>query len=100
MRCLQRWFHRVGLPLGRSEGFHPKPRMTFPLALALGVQGTDEVMELELSEPLSADEISRRLAKDAPAGLSVRAVEVLAPGRKKVRVRSVVYEARVAPPRA
>ena len=28
-----------------SEGFHPKARMSFPSALALGIQGADEVME-------------------------------------------------------
>ena len=30
VRCLERLFRRAGLPLGMSEGFHPKPRMSFP----------------------------------------------------------------------
>ena len=51
MRCLERLFRRAGLALSFSEGFHPKPRMTFPLALAVGIEGLDEVMELELAEP-------------------------------------------------
>jgi hypothetical protein len=50
MRCFERLFRRAGLRLRFSEGFHPKPRMTFPLALAVGIEGTDEVMELELAE--------------------------------------------------
>ena len=45
MRCLERLFRRAGLALSFSEGFHPKPRMTFPLALAVGIEGVDEVME-------------------------------------------------------
>ena len=49
MRCLERLFRRAGLALSFSEGFHPKPRMTFPLALAVGIEGLDEVMELELA---------------------------------------------------
>ena len=39
MRCLERLFRRAGLALGMSQGFHPKPRMTFPLALAVGIEG-------------------------------------------------------------
>ena len=50
MRCLERLFRRAGLALAMSQGFHPKPRVTFPLALAVGIEGLDEVMELELTE--------------------------------------------------
>ncbi len=55
VRTLERLFRRAELPLGMSEGFHPKPRMSFPSALAVGIAGTDEVMELELSQQRTAD---------------------------------------------
>jgi radical SAM-linked protein len=97
MRCLERLFRRAGLPLGMSEGFHPKPRMTFPLALAVGIEATDEVMELELTEPLEADEVLRRVAPHAPPGLTLGAVEVLPPGSRKAQVRSVVYQVPIPP---
>ena len=51
---LERLFRRAGLPLRLSAGFHPKPRMSFPSALALGIEGTDEVMEVELPSPFNA----------------------------------------------
>ena len=72
MRCLERLFRRAGLALGMSEGFHPKPRMTFPSALAVGIEGIDEVMEFELAEPLAAAELLRRLAAAGPAGTGDR----------------------------
>ena len=50
MRCMERLFRRAALPLGMSQGFHPKPRMSFPAALAVGIAAMDEVMELELAE--------------------------------------------------
>jgi radical SAM-linked protein len=101
MRCMERLFRRVGLPLSFSEGYHPKPRMTFPLALAVGIAGDDEVMELELTEAgkgdspafPDAEELLRRLAPQAPPGLEFRSVEVLPEGSKKASVRSVAYEA-------
>lgn len=92
MRCLERLFRRAGLSLSFSEGFHPKPRMTFPLALAVGIEGVDEVMEIELAERYEADELRRRLTPHAPPGLVFRAIDVLPDGSTKAQVRSASYE--------
>ena len=98
MRCLERLFRRAGLALSFSQGFHPKPRMTFPLALAVGIEGLDEVMELELAEPATAAELLRRLSPQAPPGLVFRAVEVLPEGSRKAHVQSASYEAPIPAP--
>jgi radical SAM-linked protein len=99
MRLMERMFRRADLPLGRSEGFHPKPRMTFPLPLAVGLTGGEEVMEFELSEALAAEEIRNRLAPQLPRGLTLRRIEAPAPGPGKVRVRSAAYAAPIPPSR-
>ena len=39
VRAWERAFRRAALPLGMSEGFHPKPRMSIPAALGLGIEG-------------------------------------------------------------
>lgn len=98
MRCFERLFRRAGLPLGMSQGFHPKPRMTFPLPLAVGIEGAEEVMELELAELLSAEDVLARLESQAPRGLTPKAVEILPPEAKKARVRSASYQAPIPPP--
>ncbi len=67
-----------------SEGFHPKPRMTFPLALAVGIAAESEVLELELAEPVPAAEIQRRLQGCAPCGLVLGSVESPVTGKAKV----------------
>lgn len=95
MRCFERLFRRAGLALGFSQGFHPKPRMTFPLALAVGIEGVDEVMEVELAEPATAEELRRRLAPQAPPGLVFRSVETLPEGSRKASVHTVAYEASI-----
>ena len=97
MRCLERLFRRAGLALSFSQGFHPKPRMTFPLALAVGIEGMDEVMEVELAEPTTAEELQRQLTPQAPPGLEFRSVETLPEGSAKARVRSASYEAPIPP---
>jgi len=90
-RTLERLFRRAGLRLATSEGFHPKPKMSFPSALAVGIAGVDEVMELELAEPSSADELLGRLALHAPEGLTFRSVQLLPPGSRKAQLHSAAF---------
>jgi radical SAM-linked protein len=92
VRTMERLFRRAGLRLAMSEGFHPKPRMSFPSALALGIAGVDEVMELELAEPSETDELLRRLAPQAPPGLALESAESLPPGTPKARLRSATFQ--------
>jgi radical SAM-linked protein len=92
VRCLERLFRRAGLPLAMSQGFHPKPRMTFPSALAVGIESQDEVLEFELSQPLTAEQLARRLEPHRPPGLRINSVEVLPDGAQKARPRSFSYQ--------
>ena len=71
--------------------------MTFPLALAVGIEGEDEVMEVELAETLPAEELLRRLSQQASPGLVFRSLEVLPPGSRKARARSASYQVPVPP---
>jgi radical SAM-linked protein len=98
MRCLERVFRRAGLSLSLSQGFHPKARMTFPLALAVGIEGVDEVMEVELGESYTAEELRQRMAPQCPPGLVFRSIDILPPQAKKAQVRSVAYEAPIPGP--
>ena len=93
VRAMERLFRRAGLPLGMSEGFHPKPRMSFPLALAVGIEAEDEVMELELCEERTGAEVLDRLRAHTLAGLEFHAVDVLPAGSKKAQVQWADYEA-------
>ena len=99
VRTLQRAFRRAGLRLGMSQGFHPKPRMSFPSALAVGIAGLDEVMEVELAETQTAEQILTRLAPHLVRGLTLRRVEILASGAPKARLRSTSWEVPVPPDR-
>jgi radical SAM-linked protein len=92
LRTLERLFRRAGLKLSHSEGFHPKPRMSFPLALAVGIVGANEVMELDLAEPCTAEQLLAAVEPHCPPGLSFLSAEAVLPGTAKPRVHRVVYE--------
>ncbi|MGD9644262.1 MAG: TIGR03936 family radical SAM-associated protein [Pirellulales bacterium] len=92
VRTWERIFRRADLQLSRSEGFHPKPRMSFPAALAVGIAGTQELVEVELAESRTAEALTAALAPTCPSGLDLLRVEVLPPGSKKARVVSMSFE--------
>jgi radical SAM-linked protein len=73
--CFERMLRRADLPFHSSQGFHPKPRLVFPLSLALGIVGNEEVAELELDAEVPANEIHARLARQAPPGLEIHSVQ-------------------------
>jgi radical SAM-linked protein len=91
-RAWERVFRRAGVCLRMSEGFHPKPRLSFPSALAVGVSGAAEVLEADLTSEWSTDELAAALAPCMPAGLAVTTVELLPQGTPPSQVRRVVYE--------
>ncbi len=91
VRTWERTFRRAGLPLRMSQGFHPKPRLSFPAALALGVAGLDEVLEAELDSALAPHEVWRRLADELPPGLELAAIEQLPERGRAARMLRAHY---------
>ena len=90
MRCFERMLRRAELPVHRTEGFHPKPRLVFALSLGLGIVGQEEVAELELDAELPPEEVRDRLARQTPAGLDILSVERIDP-KQGAQVRRVSY---------
>ncbi|MDA8083372.1 MAG: TIGR03960 family B12-binding radical SAM protein, partial [Nitrospiraceae bacterium] len=50
-----RGLKRADLPLRYSTGFHPSPRLSFGPALSVGVAGTGEYLDIELTRPFDQD---------------------------------------------
>ena len=71
VRTLERSFRRAGLPLAYSEGFNPHPRFSFAAPLPVGIEGTAEVLDVELREPVGCSEFAVSLNEVLPLGLSV-----------------------------
>jgi len=90
MRLFERAARRAGLPLRMSEGFNPRPRISFPLSLALGVEGREEVVGIQLTDWLAPEEVRRRLARALPRGLDVVGISTVDP-RCGGRVVAVTY---------
>ncbi|MGL5577896.1 MAG: TIGR03936 family radical SAM-associated protein, partial [Fusobacteriaceae bacterium] len=58
---LLRFFERViiksGIPVKYSQGFHPRPKLSFGNPVSLGTEAYNEIMEMELEREMENDEI-------------------------------------------
>ncbi|HEX6240911.1 MAG TPA: TIGR03960 family B12-binding radical SAM protein, partial [Polyangiales bacterium] len=81
VRLLPRIFRRLDLPMYYSQGFHPKPEMTFGPALPLGVASQAEYVDVKLVEAPGVDEesVRARLCGASLEGITFRAARVLGP---------------------
>ena len=91
MRCAERMLRRADVPFKSTAGFHPSPRIVFALSLPLGVVGRNEVVEVELTQPLDAHEVLAQLNSQAPDGLTFHAAKVVDP-KASAAPRRVVYQ--------
>lgn len=90
-RLWERLVRRAELQLSMTEGFHPKPRIAFPSALALAVESLDEVVELELTELMSPAVLLERLLADDQPGLTIHSVARLPDGFGKAQLAKSDY---------
>lgn len=93
VRAFERLFRRVGVSLAMSQGFHPRPLMTFPDALSLGISAEDEVMDITLAEKVDPDAFRDLLASSCPPGLVMLNVQLLGDQDRKAKIQTVIYEA-------
>jgi radical SAM family uncharacterized protein/radical SAM-linked protein len=81
VRLLPRIFRRLELPMYYSQGFHPKPEMSFGPALPLGVASCAEYVDVKLVQAPGLDEaaIRARLCGASLEGITFRDARVLGP---------------------
>ncbi|HHT73477.1 MAG TPA: DUF2344 domain-containing protein [Firmicutes bacterium] len=88
LRTFERALRRANIPVDLTEGFHPKPKLSFAAPLAVGITSQGEYGDVFLREALSPQEFCSQLNRVLPKGLRiVRAVQV---GEKVAPVMAVV----------
>ena len=94
MRTFERVLRRTGLPLRMSAGYNPRPHISLPVPLGVGMEGLDEVMEFDLGDWVSPSQIERKLQEQLPQGLSLKSLALVG-ATEAARPQEVTY--RVAP---
>jgi radical SAM-linked protein len=92
VRMMGRILRRAELPVIYTQGFHPKPVLTFSPALRLGVESFGELVDFQLSDQLEPEAVRARLEAAAPAGIRFLEVRPLAEGEPAVGKVSQIAE--------
>src|SRR5438270_74675 len=74
-RMWERAFRRVSLPLAYTQGFSPRPRVSFGLALSTGHESVAEYLDVELAPGAHTDveSLPASLTPVLPVGIDVLA---------------------------
>jgi radical SAM-linked protein len=72
-RMWERALRRVGLPVAYSEGFSPRPKISFGLALPTGHESVAEYLDVDFGEPVEPITLPGRLSPALPVGIDVTA---------------------------
>jgi len=84
VRMLLRALRRAGVPLVYSQGFNPKPRVSFGPALSVGLTSEAEYMDFEAWDRIETEELRRRVQATLPTGLTFMTVRSLHRGAPKL----------------
>jgi radical SAM-linked protein len=79
MRVWERALRRAQVPLLHSQGFNPRPKITFAAALAVGISGQREIMDVMLERPLAPLDFATAIGKQLPQGITLSEVEEVYP---------------------
>jgi len=83
VRLFQKAFRRALLPVALSRGKVPRPKISIPYPLPLGVESEVDVLEVELAHEIHLDDLRSRLNGKMPEGIEILDVRRVAPGERR-----------------
>lgn len=98
IKVFERALRRAGIPAAYSEGFNPRPKMTFALPLPVGVTSSAEYADFEVDGTVTPEEFREKLNRSLPSGLNIMdaaAVEDRAGQSLMATVKSASYDVRI-----
>lgn len=80
-RLFQRAFRRAGLDIAHSNGFNPHPKLSFALAMSVGLMSDSEYGDVVLTRDIDLMEFTKRLNAALPEGLKVAEARKIPQGK-------------------
>ncbi len=91
-----RAIHRAGIRMKYSQGFHPKPKLSFQDALPIGFESRCEVFKLTVDQRVETEEIIERLNRQLPEGLVVLDCRLTTPRKSQSNHTITTYHIELA----
>jgi radical SAM family uncharacterized protein/radical SAM-linked protein len=90
MLTLRRALRRAEWPLAYTQGFHPKPKISFGPACPVGVESRAELADVALTGPIELEELQESLRVKLPEGIELLSARVLPEGAASILGRGAV----------
>ncbi|MGD2268883.1 MAG: TIGR03960 family B12-binding radical SAM protein [Desulfobacterales bacterium] len=87
-----RALRRAEIRLKYSEGYHPKPRVSFEDPLPVGIESTGEIMYVSVAKDVRRQSIIDGLNRHLPAGLNVLDCRPASPRTKRGSKATTAYD--------
>ena len=79
-RVWERALRRAGVRVAYSEGFSPRPKLSFGLALSTGYESLGEYLDIDLAEAVDPAELPAVVTPSLPVGMEAQAAIDIPPG--------------------
>jgi len=93
MRLFLKAFRRALLPLRWSQGKAPKPRISIPYPLPVGVESFRDVLDVETDYLIHPEDVKDRLNRNLPEGVEILSARLVPPGERRI-LSGLEYEIR------
>ena len=96
-RVFERAIRRAGINMSYTEGFNPRPKISFGFALAVGTEGEREYVDIDIQRDMDLGEVLARIQEQLPPGIRLLQGRVLTQGAKPLMavLNAASYKMRV-----
>ncbi|MDI6799355.1 MAG: TIGR03936 family radical SAM-associated protein [Actinomycetota bacterium] len=96
IRSIERTLRRARVKVALTEGFHPRPKISYGPPLPIGISSESEYLDINLDDAPEMDELLKGLNSKSPAGLRFLEASLLGPKVPQISksVRAAKYSIR------
>lgn len=76
-RSFHRLLNRAGIDVAFSQGFNPHLKVSYAMAMPVGMTSEGEYLDVELTTSMEGEELKSLLNEQAPKGLKILAVKII-----------------------
>jgi len=84
MRIFERAVRRAGIECEYTQGFNPRPVMTFALPLGVGVESIDDYAHITLRKKTNPGEFLEKMNKSLPEGIKILGAKEITEPKKSL----------------
>ena len=91
LRMFIRAFRRTGFNLVYSKGYHPTPKISFAMALPVGMESLEEIMDFQAFSANCTAFLTETLNKELPSGIKVVSIKEIPVKTPSLKIKESAF---------